>query len=227
MTSFTATIFIGALVTIGLLLISLLISLMVMLQSCESKNSGVIGFSKSIEDYSNCKIFALHAELNSLEANDYPPLCKDLAIWYIREGQYARDLNATLWMVESYFSSLVPLDDDLDVVLMDIDDIFPSKDNFTSLYRQFSHNLLFMFFVSIKVPPCNVKVIIGNIYYILDSLGRLVAGYLSSGKTSGLFLFPYHLFPTFCFTFIIWKKKLSLFFAFCCRYYIFLLIDYF
>lgn len=135
MTSFAATIFIGALVTVGVLLIALLIALMVMLQSCQSKNSGVVDFSKSFEDYSNCKIFAQHAELNNLEAHNFPPVCKDLAIRYIKGGQYARDLNFTIRVAENYFDSATPLDDGQDVVLMDIDDIFLSNPPSTSLYR--------------------------------------------------------------------------------------------
>ncbi|KAL5733103.1 hypothetical protein ACOSQ2_032795 [Xanthoceras sorbifolium] len=124
MTSFSATIFIGGLITVGVLLITLVVALAVMLQSCQSKNAGVVQFVKSNDDYSYCKIFALHMELNGLEADEFPAICRDLAIQYFKEGQYARDINFTMELAESYFSTLVPLGDGLDVVLMDIDDIF-------------------------------------------------------------------------------------------------------
>lgn len=135
MTSFAATIFIGALVTFGILLLTLLIALTVMLQSCQSKSAGVVEIGKLSDDYNYCKIYVLHAELNGLEADDFPSICKDLAVRYIKEGQYARDLNFTMWVVEGYFNSITPVYDGLDVVLMDIDDILPTNIHYTNLYR--------------------------------------------------------------------------------------------
>ncbi|KAK9283807.1 hypothetical protein L1049_012061 [Liquidambar formosana] len=135
MTSFAATIFIGALVTFGILLLTLLIALTVMLQSCQSKSAGVVEIEKLSDDYNYCKIYVLHAELNGLEADDFPSICKDLAVRYIKEGQYARDLNFTMWVVEGYFNSITPVYDGLDVVLMDIDDVLPSNIHYTNLYR--------------------------------------------------------------------------------------------
>ncbi|XP_062154605.1 uncharacterized protein At2g39920 isoform X2 [Alnus glutinosa] len=107
MTSFAATIFIAGLVTVGVLLITLLIALTVMLQSCQ--------------------------KLNGLEADEFPSICRAFAIQYIRVGQYARDLNATMQVVENYFSSIMPLKNGLDVVLIDIDDILSSNPHHTNL----------------------------------------------------------------------------------------------
>ncbi|KAG8644962.1 uncharacterized protein At2g39920 [Manihot esculenta] len=127
MTSFAATIFIGALVTVGVLFITLLIALTVMLQTCENRSKGVIEIQKPNDDYNYCKIFALHAEFNNLGLEDFPSICRSLAIEHIKGGQYERELNSTMQLVEKYFDSFVPLDDGLDVVLMDIDDILPSN----------------------------------------------------------------------------------------------------
>ncbi|XP_042482098.1 uncharacterized protein At2g39920-like [Macadamia integrifolia] len=121
--SFVATIFVAALVTIGLLFITLLIALIVMLQSCESRSSGVIQLRKISDDYSFCKVFALHAELNALEADEFPKNCKTLAIQYVKEGQYLRDLNLTMSVADDYYFSLAPEKDGLDVVLIDVDDV--------------------------------------------------------------------------------------------------------
>ncbi|KAE7996669.1 hypothetical protein FH972_001373 [Carpinus fangiana] len=129
MTSFAATIFIAGLVTVGVLLITLLIALTVMLQSCQSKSSGVVEIQKASDD---CKIFALYAELNSLEADEFPSICRAFASQHIRVGQYARDLNATMLVVENYFSSIMPLNNGLDVVLIDIDDILSSNPHHTN-----------------------------------------------------------------------------------------------
>lgn len=137
MTSFAATIFIGALVAVGILLITLLIALTVMLQSCQSKSSGVVEVWKTSDDYNDCKAFALYAELNSLQADEFPSFCRISAIQYIRAGQYARDLNSTMWLVQNYFSSITPQNDGLDVVLVDIDDILTSNPHqtFLIMYR--------------------------------------------------------------------------------------------
>lgn len=133
MSSFAAAIFLGSLVTFGVLLFTLLVALTVMLQSCQSKSAGVVEIGKLSDDYNYCKIFFLHAELNSFEVDSFPSICKGMAMWYIKEGQYARDLNFTMLVVEGYFSSVQALDDGLDVVLVDIDDIFPPNIHYTDL----------------------------------------------------------------------------------------------
>lgn len=80
------------------------------------------------------------SELNSLEADSLPAICKDVAVKYIKEGQYMRDLNITLSMIESYFSSVAPLADGQGVVLMDIDDFLPSDSvNTDPLLLRFDH----------------------------------------------------------------------------------------
>lgn len=127
MTSFAATIFIAALVTIGVLFITLLIALTVMLQSCQSRSAGVIQSQKSDYDYNKCEVLVMHAELNNLESGHIPIVCRVPTVLYIKEGQYARDLNSTMLVVENYFSIVSPLNDGLDMVLVDIDDILSSN----------------------------------------------------------------------------------------------------
>lgn len=127
MTPFAAIIFIAALATVGVLLITLLVALAVMLHTCESRCAGVVDISKSNENYSYCKIFTLHAELNKVDASDFPEICKITAVYYVKEGQYSRDLNLTIGMAEDYFNSVKPLEDGLDLVLMDMDDFLPSS----------------------------------------------------------------------------------------------------
>jgi hypothetical protein len=57
MSSCAATVFIGALVVVGILLMTLLMSLTVMLQSCQSREAGVIESVKSgHHKYDYCKI---------------------------------------------------------------------------------------------------------------------------------------------------------------------------
>ncbi|BFG22789.1 hypothetical protein CerSpe_090630 [Prunus speciosa] len=133
MSSFASTIFVGALVTVGVILITLLIALTVMLQSCQSRSHGVIEIEKPSYDYNYCQIVSLHVELNKVEADHFPSICRVVALQYIKEGQYARDLNSTMWMIQNYFSSITPKRDGVDVVLMDIDDILSSNPQYIKL----------------------------------------------------------------------------------------------
>jgi hypothetical protein len=136
MTSFTATIFLASLAILGILLITLLVSLAIMLQSCQSKNGGAIELQNTNDYYSYCRMHSLHAELNSLEEYDIPNICRDLAIHYIREGQYAKDLNLLMSMIDDYFKSLRPSENGLDVVLIDIDDIIASNPYSSNFYHR-------------------------------------------------------------------------------------------
>ncbi|KAK7305831.1 hypothetical protein VNO77_43743 [Canavalia gladiata] len=137
MKSFTATIFVASLVTLGVLLITLVISLAIMLQSCQSKHSGVIELLNVNDYYSYCRPYSLHAELNNLEGYNLPNICRDLAVQYIKGGQYARDLDLTMSVIDGYFKSFRPSHDGLDVVLMDIDDIFPQDPYSSNLFHRF------------------------------------------------------------------------------------------
>lgn len=122
MASFAATIFIASLITIGILLVTLLIALTVMLQSCESKNAGIIEVKRSSSvDRDVCRIFDLHAELNGLEEMEYPSPCRDLGVLYVRGGQYEKDLNISIVIAEDYFTEIQPLGDGLDLILIDVD----------------------------------------------------------------------------------------------------------
>ncbi|XP_071707104.1 uncharacterized protein At2g39920-like [Rutidosis leptorrhynchoides] len=124
MSSCAATVFIGALVILGILLMTLLTTLTVMLQSCESRQAGLLESLKSDHHrYDYCKAAALNAEINSFESYTLPEVCKDVAIKYIKEGHYMRDLNNSVSLVENYFNKIKPDDGGHDVVLMDIDDI--------------------------------------------------------------------------------------------------------
>lgn len=148
MSSFAATVFIAGLVTVGVSLMTLLITLTVMLQSCQNKNSGVVQSlqsSKSTYSYHYCLAFAMHMELNNLDSDSFPEICKDAAIQYIKEGQYMKDLNVTMQLAENYFSTIKPLEDGRDVVLMDVDDFLPEDLLYPNLsFHQLSYVLLIL-----------------------------------------------------------------------------------
>ncbi|KAL2333330.1 hypothetical protein Fmac_014543 [Flemingia macrophylla] len=146
MKSFTATIFVASLVILGVLLITLVISLVIMLQSCQSKATGVIELLNINDYYSYCRPYSLHAEINNLEGYNLPKICRDLAVHYIKGGQYSRDLDLTMSVVDDFFKRVRPSEDGLDVVLMDIDDIFPrnsySSNSFLRYYNDSTSNCI-------------------------------------------------------------------------------------
>ncbi|KOM39136.1 hypothetical protein LR48_Vigan03g251800 [Vigna angularis] len=145
MKSFTATIFVASLVTLGVLLITLVISLVIMLQSCQSKSAGVIELLNIKDYYSYCRLYSLHAALNNLEGYNLPTTCRNLGVQYIKGGQYARELDLTMSVIDDYFKNVKPLEDGLDVVLMDIDDIFPwnhSSNLFHRFYNDSTSNCI-------------------------------------------------------------------------------------
>lgn len=121
-TSFAGAIFIAAIVTIGVLFITVVTTLTVMLQSCQNSSHGVLELHETTDQQNYCRMFMLQAELNRLEVDEFPSICKAYAFEYIK-GQYLRDLNWTMWIIKSFFNSVTPSPDGLDIVLLDIDDI--------------------------------------------------------------------------------------------------------
>lgn len=150
MTPLTATIFVGALATVGVLLITLLVSLTVMLQYCQNRSEGVVEIQRSSVDYDYCKALSVHLELNSLETDGIPSFCKDFAIQYIRTGQYERDLDSSLLVVENYFCSAAKVDNGQDIVLMDIDDLFFTNGDYNDvLISRYVPDICMVFFLSL------------------------------------------------------------------------------
>ncbi|CAK8538256.1 unnamed protein product [Lathyrus sativus] len=141
-TSFSATIFIAGFAALGLLLITLLVSMAMMLQSCQNNSAGILELRNVKDDYSYCKIHSLHAKFNHLEEHDVPEICKDLAVQYIKGGQYARDLDLTKSVIEEYFNGVKPSQDGFDVVLIDIDGIFPLSPRSSNLFQSISNCIL-------------------------------------------------------------------------------------
>ncbi|KAK8942261.1 hypothetical protein KSP40_PGU021330 [Platanthera guangdongensis] len=132
MSSLSATIFIVALVIIGVLMLTLLIALTVMLQSCKRSGSGVFDDAKKSNHHDHCNLFIFHAELNNLAASEIPIICKLQSFQFSKE-RYLQDLNTSLWFVEEYFSTLKPDKDGLDAILLDADDILSSTENLSSI----------------------------------------------------------------------------------------------
>lgn len=125
MSSLAATVLISGLVIVGISLLTILVSLIVMLHSCQNKNSGVLHQRgvNCARDYGDC--LASPEALESWDAEESSARCKGYINGHIEERRDQRNLNASLEMVEDYFRTATP-GSSLDVVLMDIDDLFPA-----------------------------------------------------------------------------------------------------
>ncbi|XP_026426281.1 uncharacterized protein At2g39920-like [Papaver somniferum] len=140
-TSFAATVFIASAITLVVLFMTLLITLTVMLQSCQSQSGGVVEQQKPITDtYAYCRLFREHAELNGLGPIEFPKSCHPYATQYITEGQYLGDLKLTILMAKRYLSSLA-LKDNFDIVLIDLDDILQSNNPRNTSQLQFRFDM--------------------------------------------------------------------------------------
>lgn len=127
MSAFAATSFISGLLTVGISVFSLLVALIVMLNSCQSRGSGVLEMNKNTPGYDYCWNWALHVELNSLSGDLFPTICDDINTQYVKEGHYKKDLNIAVTIAEEFFSCIRPQGDGRDVVLMDADDFLTSE----------------------------------------------------------------------------------------------------
>ncbi|KAL9255703.1 hypothetical protein AKJ16_DCAP10412 [Drosera capensis] len=141
MTSFAATIFVSGLVVLGILFVTMVIVLAVMLQSCQAENSAIIDQRlNGLDSEDFCKTFVLHAELNNLQADEYPDGCRKYAIEYTSKGKYLADLNFSISMAENYFNRRSPQNDGLDVVLIDIDVSLPVISRLDDLLKDGFHD---------------------------------------------------------------------------------------
>lgn len=132
MSSVAATVFVASLVTVGVLMLTLLLAITFMLNSCQGRSSGDIQHVRMSDEYELCNAFASHAELNDMDMNEFPTICKQFSLAYENEGRFLRDLNLSVQLAESYFSTLEPDDEHLDVILMDVDGIvLPGDSNST------------------------------------------------------------------------------------------------
>lgn len=124
LTSLAVTILITAIATIGILLITLIITLSILFANCQSKADVVIKQgSRALERVDVCRSFALNFELNNLRGNDvFPSMCEEYVFHYMRSGQYENDVKGTIRAAESYWNSVIPSADGFDAVVMDIDE---------------------------------------------------------------------------------------------------------
>ncbi|KAK9158982.1 hypothetical protein Scep_005556 [Stephania cephalantha] len=168
--SIAATIVVAALITIGVLFITMVITLTVMLQSCQNQNTGVLELQKARIEHASCRVLSLQSELDRLEP-EFPAICKTGAIQYMELEQYLKDFSLAIRAAKKYFRNLKPKDDGLDAILMDIDGGMLSSQPLrqTHLLKQIFHKNDEKEEAEEGLHPVNVHLL--DLYSMLQSSG--------------------------------------------------------
>ena len=97
LTSLAVTVLISAIATIGILLLTLVITLAILLASCQSRPDVVVKQGRVAEGFDACSSFTLNFELNNLRNNDaLPRVCEAYVFHYMGSAQYENDVKGTI-----------------------------------------------------------------------------------------------------------------------------------
>lgn len=112
---------VSAVATIGILLFTLVVTLSVMLGSCQGQPIAV-GAETGMRALGSCDSFILNEEVNNFQGWIVSPRCKDHVASYMHGGQYYIDFAGAIRAASDYLKTLPAEGDGLDVVVMDIDE---------------------------------------------------------------------------------------------------------
>ncbi|KAJ7553813.1 hypothetical protein O6H91_06G114000 [Diphasiastrum complanatum] len=122
MSSLAVTILVSSVATIGILLITLVVTLAVMLGSCQTqpmlreKSNGIRHAADP------CASFQVNAEMNNLQGWVLSKDCESYVAEYMLGGQYHLDFAEAVEAARQYLKALMVENDGLDVIVLDIDD---------------------------------------------------------------------------------------------------------
>ncbi|KAH9324103.1 hypothetical protein KI387_004281, partial [Taxus chinensis] len=138
LTSLAVTVLISAIATIGILLFTLVLTLAILLSSCQTTPDVVIKQGRRPEmGVDVCRSFVLNFELNNMQGNNvFPSMCEEYVFQYIISGQYDNDVKGAIKAADSCLISAMANGDGQDAVIMDIDETALS--NFP-YFRAFQH----------------------------------------------------------------------------------------
>ncbi|XP_057851090.1 acid phosphatase 1 isoform X1 [Cryptomeria japonica] len=145
LTSLAVTVLISAIAIIGILLFTLVITLAILLASCQSKPDVVVKQGTRPEmGVDVCRSFVLNFELNNIQGNNvFPSMCEEYVFQYMTSGQYENDVNGAIKAADSCLISAVVNGDGLDTVIMDVDETALSNFPYFSTFqrRSMMHNV--------------------------------------------------------------------------------------
>eukprot|EP00249_Psilotum_nudum_P019512 c27288_g1_i1 orf=380-1309(-) len=121
LSSVAVTIFLSATATIGIVLLTFVVTLAVLLASCDKKADPVM--ERAILDASErCHSFKINVELNNVRDWSLPAECEVYISEYLKNGQYQIEVQGAADAARQYLKTVPPKSDSLDVVIMDIDE---------------------------------------------------------------------------------------------------------
>jgi hypothetical protein len=125
LSSMVVTVLVAAIATIGILLFTLVITLSVLLGSCQGQPLSVNILSplnNARKSSFSCDSFILNAEVNNLQGWIVSEECVGTVAKYMRGGQYYTDFAGAIAAAADYLSGLPLKGDGSEVVVMDIDE---------------------------------------------------------------------------------------------------------
>lgn len=117
--SMALTIIVSAIAIVGIVLVTVIITLAVLLSSCENRSTVTLekqGFLDS------CYSFRLNAELNNIQDWVVPSVCEDYISSYVHGGQYMKDVEISVDLARRYLKALTGKHDKRYAVVLDIDE---------------------------------------------------------------------------------------------------------
>lgn len=118
--SLALTIIISAIAIVGIVLVAVIITLAVMLSSCEQQHSAFNLQKPRVADY--CSSFQLNAELNNLQGWTVPLLCASHVSEYVQGGQYLRDFEEAVESARMYLKTVQTDNARRYAIVLDIDE---------------------------------------------------------------------------------------------------------
>ncbi|MCO5613363.1 hypothetical protein L7F22_067639 [Adiantum nelumboides] len=119
LSSLALTIIVSAIATVGIVLVAVIITLAVLLSSCDSRST--LTLQKQV-DPGFCTSFRLNLELSNVQDWAIPSTCEDYMLDYVHGGQYSRDIEVSVDSARSYLRTLKVQHDEKNAVVLDVDE---------------------------------------------------------------------------------------------------------
>lgn len=119
LSSMALTIIVSAIAIVGIVLVAVIITLAVLLSSCESRST--VTLEKHV-DGGFCNSFRLNVELNNVQGWVVPSTCEDYMLDYVHGGQYLKDVEIAVDSARRYLRTLRVQHDQKIAVVLDVDE---------------------------------------------------------------------------------------------------------
>lgn len=111
LSSVAVIVLMGIVAAIGIILLTLVVTLAVVLGKCQKKPLS-----------SSCSSFSLNSEVNNLQGYVLPPECESFVARYVDSGQYYSDFAVAVEAARQYLNTIEADQDGRDLIIFDIDE---------------------------------------------------------------------------------------------------------